>query len=444
MRLILYFIILCFAVNVHAQQNLSLKELWQTMKENNYTLQQQQKLIDIASEDVSIQSATQYPVFIMGAAFNHQSEVASLELPFALPGSSPVNIEAGVKDQYDLSVSVSQPLFTGFRTSSLISAARHQLQSKEIEKNVIENQLLLSIGNLYYQSQLNLLQRKVLVESGKRIENQLTLIRNLMDAEQKTAFDTLEVASRKLNVQSQLIKLKDAYEIVLSKVRYLINSKNFKDLNALKINDVSLIVPDLQNIQIEAINDRFELKLINKQKKSVEYNKAAIKSSYYPQIFANASYHYSKPGVNFFQNEWMDYYTAGVKLQWELWNWGQSKGRVRQTQLTIEKIDLQNEQLKKDILQQVEEACKNLEMTRTQINLNKNLIALEKERYRIVNENYKQGLSTTIDLNNAELSLTSAELELQKDYISWFQNQLLLDYATGDIAKNIQEVSNEN
>jgi len=438
MRKILLFILLGFAGNTVAQQNLSLQELWQIMKENNYTLQQQQNLIDAAVEDVSIQSAAQYPVFSMGAAFNHQSEIASLTLPLpaSLTGGNPISKEAGVKDQYDLSVSVYQPIFTGFRTSSLISAANQQLQSKEIEKKVVGNKLMLAVGNLYYQSQLNLLQRKVLEQSEKRIENQLTLIRNLMEAEQKTAFDTLEVANRKLTIQSQLIKLKDSYEIVLSKIRYLINTENFSDLKTFNSSEVSLAIPDLQDIQNTAINNRLELKLLYKQKKSVEYNKSALKSSYYPQIFANASYHYAKPGVNFFQNEWMDYYTAGVKLQWELWAWGQSKSKVRQTQLTIEKIDLQNEQLKKDIMQQVEEAHKNLEMTKTQINLNKNLVAVEKERYRIVKDNYEQGLSTTIDLNNAEHSLTAAELELQKEYISWFQNKLMLDYATGMIGNN--------
>ena len=74
-----------------------------------------------------------------------------------------------------------------------------------------------------------------------------------------------------------------------------------------------------------------------------------------------------------------------------------------------------------------------MQMTKTQINLNKNLVALEKERYRIVKENYEQGLSTIIDLNNAENALTAAELELQKEYIAWFQNKLMLDYATGRI-----------
>lgn len=436
MKIMFFTILFGWLFTLAAQQKFSLQELWQVLNENNYTLQQQQKLIDIASEDVSIQSASQYPVFSIGAMFNHQSEVASLELPFALPGSSPSTIEAGVKDQYDLSVSLFQPIFTGFRTSSLINAANQKLQSKEIEKNIVGNNLMLAVGNLYYQSQLNLFQRKVLEQSEKRIENQLTLIRHLMEAEQKTAFDTLEVANRKLTIHSQLIKLKDGYEILLSKIRYLINADKLTDLKSLQISEVSLIVPDLNQIQNLAINNRQELQFLNKQKKSIEYNKSALKSSYYPQIFANASYHYSKPGVNFFQNEWMDYYTAGVKLQWELWNWGQSKLKVRQAQLTIEKIDLQNEQLKKDILQQVEEAQKNLQMTKTQINLNKNLVAVEKERYRIVKENYEQGLSTTIDLNNAEHSLTAAELELQKEYISWFQNKLKLDYAIGRIGNN--------
>ena len=436
MKKIILLIFLGFTGNTLAQKNLSLQELWQIMSEKNYTLQQQQKLINVAAEEVSIQSAAQYPVFSMGAAFNHQSEVASLELPFTFPGFSTPSIEAGVKDQYDLSVSVLQPIFTGFRTSSLIDAANEQLQSKEIEKNVVGNNLMLAVGNLYYQSQLNLMQRKVLEQSEKRIENQLILIRNLMQAEQKTAFDTLEVANRKLNIQSQLIKLKDGYEIMLSKMRYLITADNLTDLKSPKIQEISLIIPDLNEIQNSAINNRFELQLLHKQKKSVEYNKSALKSSYYPQIFANASYHYSKPGVNFFQNEWMDYYTAGVKFQWELWAWGRSKSRVKQTQLTIDKIDLQHEQLKKDIMQQVEEAHKNLKMTKTQIHLNKNLVAVEKERYRIVKENYEQGLATTLDLNNAEHDLTAAELELQKEYVSWFQNKLMLDFATGEIGNN--------
>lgn len=439
MRKIIFYIFISFALNVMAQQNLSLQQLWKKMQENNYTIKQQQKLIDAAVEDVSIQSAGQYPVISMGAGFNYQSEVASLEFP----GSSSSTIDAGVKEQYDLSVSVTQPIFTGFRTSSMIKASQQQLQSKEIEKQVANNQLMLSIGKLYYQSQLNMLQRKVLEQSEERIANQLQLIRNLMEAEQKTAFDTLEVANHKLNLQGQIIKLKDGYEILLSKIRYLINVENHIVLSPFEISDASLIVPALPDIQNSALNNRIELQLLDKQKKSIEYNKSAIKSSYYPQIYANASYHYSKPGINFFQNEWMDYYSAGVKLQWELWSWGKSKSKVHQADLTIEKLSLQNEQLKKDIMQQVEEAQKNLKMSKTQINLNKNLVAVEKERYRIVKDNYEQGLSTTIDLNNAEHALTAAELELQKEYVSWYQNELMLDYATGNVSKNMQEVSNE-
>lgn len=444
MRIVFFLILFGFAFTSLAQVNYSLQDLWQIMKENNYTLRQQQKMIDITAQDVLIRTAAQYPVLNLAAAFNHQSQVASLQLPFALAGSPPVTIEAGVKDQYDLLVSVSQPIFTGFRTSSLVDAANQQLQSKEIEKIIAINKLMLTVGNLYYQAQLNLLQRKVLEQSEKRIENQLTLIRNLMEAGQKTAFDTLEVANHMLNIHSQLIKLKDVYEIVLSKIRYLINAENLTDIKPLQIPEALLIIPGLNKIQNSAINHRPELQLLLKQKRSMQYNKSALKSSYYPQIIANAAYHYAKPGVNFFNNQWMNYYTAGVKLQWELWAWGHSKAKVRQTQLTIEKMDLQNEQLKKDILQQVEEAQKNLRMTKTQINLNKNLIALEKERYRNVKENYRQGLATALDLNNAEHALTVAELELQKEYISWFQNKLMLDYSTGDIAKNIQEVSNEN
>ena len=61
------------------------------------------------------------------------------------------------------------------------------------------------------------------------------------------------------------------------------------------------------------------------------------------------------------------------------------------------------------------------------------LVDQEKERYRITREKYQQGLATTIDLSDAENSLTVAELQLQQSYINWLKDKANMRYLTGTI-----------
>ena len=43
------------------------------------------------------------------------------------------------------------------------------------------------------------------------------------------------------------------------------------------------------------------------------------------QVYANAAMHYGRPGVNAFRDQWMGYYTLGVKMRWQFWDAGQNR-----------------------------------------------------------------------------------------------------------------------
>ncbi|MBN2365044.1 MAG: TolC family protein [Calditrichaeota bacterium] len=96
-------------------------------------------------------------------------------------------------------------------------------------------------------------------------------------------------------------------------------------------------------------------------------------------------------------------------------------------------MTLDEKKLLDKINQQVEDAYANLQSDIDQIAFLKRLVDQEKERYRIVREKFNQGLATTLDLNDAENALTSAELRLQQSYAKWRQDAAFMDYATGQI-----------
>ena len=74
-----------------------------------------------------------------------------------------------------------------------------------------------------------------------------------------------------------------------------------------------------------------------------------------------------------------------------------------------------------------------MKTTLQQIQLQKQLLQQEKERYRITEEKYQQGQISALDVSTAEHALTQAHLEQQKNYINWYQYRLQLDFANGKI-----------
>ncbi len=427
-------ILLILNASVFAQRLLTLDEAWQMVLRNNLTLQQQLKVIEQSAEEVRIQQTGFLPRLGITGGYQHFSETAEIELPFSLP-NTPSTIQAGVNNRYDFAATVQQPIFTGFRTRNLVKAAQQQQFAQQIQREVVQNQLRLQVGLAFYQLQFNQNQQAVLRESIQRAANQLQLTRSLFRAAQVAAFDTLEVANRKLQLETQLQQLRNLYQVQLSQFRFLLNIDEPVDVKPIKLESVDLTQVDLTAAQSGAIKMRPELQQIAALQNAQEKRSGALKSQYFPQIFAEAAYHYSRPGVNFFRDEWMDYYTLSVGLQWEIWNWGKSRRQVAQSRLESQKLSLKEQQLVNDIRRQVTEAAELLETTREQIRLQRQLATQEKERYRIAKNAFAQGQATGLDLQNAETALTQAELLLRQRYIEGRQLMLQLAFATGEIGE---------
>ena len=196
---------------------------------------------------------------------------------------------------------------------------------------------------------------------------------------------------------------------------------------------LALTLKNLTDYQKQAISQRPELQQIVALQQAQTFRMKALTSAYYPQVYSSFSYHYARPGINFFEDQWMDYYVAGVNLQWNLWSWKKDQRKVQQAKLEVQRLELQHQQLIQDIFYQVKEAYQHLQTTLRQIQLQQKLVAQEKERYRITEEKYQQGQATTLDISAAENELTKAQLEQQKNYITYLQYRLQLNFATGII-----------
>ena len=428
--------IVFFCLNIlSAQEVLDLKRAWTITLQNNFTLQKQEMMIQKARAEISIQRTDYYPSLSTSALLTRAN---FNKFPIDLPPNSSTMVGIDL-----FSLSLNQQIFSGFRTKNLVQSAQEKLTTQEIQKTIIQNTLLLEVGKSYYDIKKNSLHQAVLKSSIDRITNQLKRVRNLYTSDQATPFDTLEIATRKLQVENQLAILDDRREILFSNLKYLLNQEKTYLLAPLTLAHESFFLDDLNHFLQTAMEFRPELKSISAQKRAQTAYSNVLEAQYYPKLTASLAYNYLKPTGDLLKSDWTNFYSIMVNFQWDLWNWRRDAKKVQQAQLDFQQLDVQESQVVADIRHQIKVAYYNLQSAQKKIKLQQKLSDQEKERFRITEQRYEQGLVTFLDLNSAELSLTEAETELREYYISWYKNKLQLDYASGAISHNNEEVPNE-
>ncbi|RMD92036.1 MAG: TolC family protein, partial [Calditrichaeota bacterium] len=148
-------------------------------------------------------------------------------------------------------------------------------------------------------------------------------------------------------------------------------------------------------------------------------------------IMAFANFHYAKPGLDPVANSWMTYFTTGISLQWNLWRGGNDRRKIENLIIQNEKLHLEEEDLKRMIDTEVEESFENLQISLKNYHLSLELKNQQAERYRIVSNQYENGLASTLDLVTAELDLTRAELQTQQALSNYYMNLAKLKKAAG-------------
>ena len=291
--------------------------------EANHPLFSQYELL-ASSSNLKIQNLNRnyLPEMNINGDAHYQSDVT--EVPSVVASFAPEPLD---KDQYRLSLDVSQLIFDGGLTKSNkevealdneinrqnVGITLYQLKEKVITVyfNIIALQESLELLDLTRQ---NLLSRYKEVESG--VKNGLLLSSNA------------EV------LKAELLKL-DQKEIEISSAI----ASSYKILSILTKEDIPPGTKlQWQSPVIESYApayDRLEYNLFSLQQQKAESMKKVAAVKRMPKFWAYGQAGYGKPGYNMLLNDFDDYYSIGAKLTWNVWNW--NKTRNEKTILDLNK-----------------------------------------------------------------------------------------------------------
>ncbi len=430
-----YFIAIAFFVCIgisRAQTPLDLDEALRLARQNNLQLKKQQQKQKIAEMEVAIKRGQLLPSLDVSATSSYTDEIAKIDLPFTLPGR-PGQIELGKHDRTDIAIGLRQPLFTGFRLNTQVELAKTALESEQTRLAFLNQQTAYQVYLLFYQAQSLKKERRIQAASLARLDVQLDQARSLFNAAQAMAYDTLQVYNQTLQLKILLDQNQRDQRLVDLQMARLLDLPEGRPVGEAELQkplEFSLRLDSLKQI---AAQRRPELSGVRLGQRGAQLSRKLAKSTYFPDIGAEAKYHYAKPGLNQVANQWMDYSTVGISLQWNLWRWQQDRHRVEEAEVEYSRLTIEERELLRSIDYEVERSWENANFAAKQIQLAERLLAQQQERYRIVSAQQREGVATTNDVIVAEADLTQAELQLQRALIQYYLSQSEILLATGSI-----------
>lgn len=401
MKKIVFILIVIISFSAFAQKNVTLNDCYQLV-ETNYPLVKQHRLLESQNKiDKEIISNSKLPQFNIDVQATYQSDV--IELPAAMSLIEPQN-----KDQYRATFSVNQLIYNGGLTDANLKVKEGQLKTKQKQIDANIYQLKTQINQLYFSILLT-------QESFKLLEaKELQLQSKLKEVKSGIKYGVLLPASDSV-LEAELLKIKQQFMEVESRKSSLIETLSSligKSLSGLTKFETPLIKTQLQN----EIN-RPELELFQLKKEEVSNYESLISKQNSPKLNGFATGGYGNPGLNMLDNSFQTFYTVGVKLHWNVFDWNTNKKQKETVAINKDFIENETEVFKLNTNIELNKQQKEIEKISAFINSDLEIIKLRKKVLKTIDAQLKNGVITSSGYVTEFTNLFEAENTLLKHKI---------------------------
>ncbi|MDN5578612.1 MAG: TolC family protein, partial [Chryseobacterium sp.] len=321
-------------------------------------------------------------------------------------------ITLGQKWNAGAGVQLSQALFNQ-QVFIGLKAAKSTKEFYQLNAQLTEEQIIERVSNAYFQV-FTIQQKKETLESSySSTEKARNIIKSLYDngLAKKVDLDRTNVNLTNINT-------------VLKQQQNAINQAE----NALKFymgmpieNKIELVKADMEitpHLLDETVgtDSRSEIKILNKQRELLQYNKKAVEAAYYPTVNLNANYSWQGLGDKFPLTNgekngvyWADYSAITLGVNIPIFNGFATKARVEMAQIELDKLDVSIKDTKLSLDLSYQNAKSQIENSLLALENQKANVSLAETVTSNTKHNYQYGLATLTELLEAENALVEAK-----------------------------------
>ena len=410
--------VLFFAFSItgmQAQETVTLKQAIEYALQNKADAQNAQ--LDIRNADYQIMEAKAgaLPKINGVANLTYNPILQSTALDVGAFSGGPSNIQLitmGQKWNAGAGVQLSQALFNQ-QVFVGLKAAKSTKEFYQLNAELTEEQIIERVSNAYFQVFTIQQKKETLENSYASTEKARNIIKSLFDNGLAKKIDLDRTNVNLTNINTILKQQQNAINQAENALKFYMGMPIENKIELVKA-DME-ITPHLLDETV-ATDQRSEIKILNKQRELLQYNKKAVEAAYYPTVNLNANYSWQGLGDKFPLTNgkkngvyWADYSAITLGVNIPIFNGFATKARVEMAQIELDKLEVNLKDTKLGLDLNYQNAKSQIENSLLALENQKANVSLAETVTSNTKHNYQYGLATLTELLEAENALVEAK-----------------------------------
>jgi outer membrane protein len=378
-----------------APAKLTLEQCISLALENNPGLQAEREKVLELENDYRIAASGLYPKLSISAYYNRLDEDRLSVSPGMIYGAE---TQALAK--------LRQLLFDGGKTRYGSRAASKGADAERQTAEAARLDTVFLVSQAYYR----VLESREIANVGETSRAQREAFFKLTEAFRRagkaTRLESLKAEAQLFDADRSLAQAREAHrlsELILKKTIGINLGKAIEIADALPD---AFPVPDDEELMIQgALANSPDLKKTALLKEQAEASLRSAYGPFLPELSLQGSYGYRDRDTS----PWTDEWTAGVFLEWSLFEGGLTRAQVGKARSKVNQVAWNERGVRDQVQVDLREALGNLRTAVAAIRSSKRLVEAQDEAYKAAVAFYKRGKSTYIEVLSAQVDLTQAK-----------------------------------
>ena len=437
------FLLLFVLAHLNAQgqeKALSLQEALVLARENNKGLKGKMLESESAKIQTQVANAAMLPTVNAFGNYSYYFDRQVIFMPGTLVGNEGepvVDVAVGGKNAFNTYLSLNQPLVS--------ETARRQIKSARLQEevellNVKDHygDLTMKVTIAYYQALFIQESVRLNKQSLERNLRSLDDSRSLLLQGKSLKIDTLRNYIVVENTKTTVTHLQNQHRVILLQLRQLLGIPDDTSLvltDSLRHDADERFFAAVRTSHNEAVQNRPDIQLHKMRLKLAESNLSQNRAERLPTLSLVAAYQIQAQSDDrqFDDYRWPKTSFVGLQANIPLFSGNRNNARIRQANVLIQKNQIELEDATEKAKTEIETLEINLKELVAKMSIHERTVQAAEINYRIVSDRYKNGLSSRLELADAELSLTEARLNQLHNVFHVKVAKLQLDKAIGSL-----------
>jgi outer membrane protein TolC len=321
-----------------------------------------------------------------------------------------------VNNNYMSHAAISEPIFAGGKMKYAEQSADYLLQASKLDADNDHDAVVMNIINAYYNLYKLQASQKLIQDNIAQIQQHLKEVQGFLQQGTVTKNDVLQLEIQLSNRQMDLLNANNNIGIT----NYNFNILLGQPVETQVMLDTASMFTGTKNLKTlpeyikDGMGQRQDLKAADLRTKAADAGVKVAQGNYFPTISVGMDGYYSRPNQRYFPvlDAFRPSWDAGVNLTWDITGLYTNKKAVAEASAIKLQSEVAHDIITDNISNEVNTDYVQYTQSLQQIQLSQQTIDQAKENYRLMKARYDNHVALLSDLQQADVSLLQAQINL--------------------------------